>query len=258
MLALLICALGFVLWRAVRPSDSNSFSTAVGGHLEVTLPEGSVLQLNTATEVQTRITPATREIHVIRGEVFFKVAHDTRPLTVMTAYANVHTESWRAAGAVFDVRVRAPESIDVSVTKGNVLVAAAYRTIGAMLRQTPVAQLKASAGDAVHIRPEGLHVAQIGVAEINRKLSWIEGLLVFQGETLAQVADEFNRYNRKQLVIADPAIASRRIGGAFQATDPDSFVAGLEKWFGIHADEQSPTASGAGIVRLSRAQRQRR
>jgi transmembrane sensor len=54
----------------------------------------------------------------------------------------------------------------------------------------------------------------------------------FQGETLTEVMDEFNRYNRKHLMVTDPAIASRKIGEAFQATDPGSFVLALEKWFG--------------------------
>lgn len=64
------------------------------------------------------------------------------------------------------------------------------------------------------------------------------------------MTDELNRYNRKHLVVTDPAIASRKIGRAFQATDPDSFVLALEKWFGVRADEQVPALSGNTVIRL--------
>jgi transmembrane sensor len=96
-----------------------------------------------------------------------------------------------------------------------------------------------------------IHLTKVGVEELNRKLSWTAGLLSFQGKTLSEVTDEFNRYNRKHLVVTDPLIAGRRIGGAFQANDPDSFVSALQKWFGVHADEQTPNASGEAVIRLS-------
>jgi len=82
------------------------------------------------------------------------------------------------------------------------------------------------AGDSATVRPQGVHLAKETVEELNRKLSWTAGFLSFKGETLSEVTDEFNRYNRKHLVVTDPRIANRRIGGAFQATDPESFVLG--------------------------------
>jgi len=68
---------------------------------------------------------------------------------------------------------------------------------------------------------------------MDRRTTWIRGLLSFHGETLEEVVSEFNRYNERKLVIVDPSIANHSIGGAFQATDPDSFVAGMHQWFGI-------------------------
>jgi transmembrane sensor len=63
-------------------------------------------------------------------------------------------------------------------------------------------------------------------------LAWTQGRLWFDRVTLAEAVLEFNRYNRRQLVIDDPAIESLHIGGAFDATDLDSFVAALQS-FGI-------------------------
>jgi hypothetical protein len=52
--------------------------------------------------------------------------------------------------------------------------------------------------------------------------------LSYQGETLAQAVSELNRHNhRRRLVIADTEIASVKLSGHFDASDPDSFVAAL-------------------------------
>jgi transmembrane sensor len=49
---------------------------------------------------------------------------------------------------------------------------------------------------------------------------------------------EFNRYNQKQLVIADPSIAEIRIGGNLRATNVDAFVRVLEEGFPVRAEDQ--------------------
>jgi transmembrane sensor len=53
---------------------------------------------------------------------------------------------------------------------------------------------------------------------------------------------EFNRYNRRQITIADPAIANLRVGGSFEATDPQSFVNALEQSFGVRASVSTADA----------------
>ncbi len=62
---------------------------------------------------------------------------------------------------------------------------------------------------------------------------------------------EFNRYNRRQMVIADPAIENLRIGGGFEATDPESFIAALERTLGVRAFP-APAGDGSGdeVIRL--------
>jgi transmembrane sensor len=48
--------------------------------------------------------------------------------------------------------------------------------------------------------------------------------------------DEFNRYNRRKLQLADPALAALRVGGTFNATDPESFAAALASAFNLKVD----------------------
>jgi transmembrane sensor len=253
-LTLIVYFIGLAAWILLGPSEWIKYTTSIGGYEHITLADGSGIQLNTDSEIRARLSPDKREIQLIRGEALIKVAHDEhRPFTVSAANTSVRADLPGTVGTAFVVRVRAPKSVDVAVVKGSVLLGPSDRITDIAFGSDPVTHLTLAAGDAAAIRPEGVHLTKMGLEELNRKLSWTAGLLSFQGETLSEVTDEFNRYNRKHLVVTDPVIAGRRIGGAFQATDPDSFVSALEKWFDIHADEQVLAAeSGNSVIRLSR------
>jgi transmembrane sensor len=67
-------------------------------------------------------------------------------------------------------------------------------------------------------------------------LAWQNGMLMFNNTPLHRVVAEFNRYNRRQLVIGDTAIADREIGGYFKSRNLDSFVRILQSSFGVNAD----------------------
>ena len=73
-------------------------------------------------------------------------------------------------------------------------------------------------------------------------MAWTSGRLQFRGETLGEAVTEFNRYNRRQLRIADAALAQLRVGGTFSATDPDSFAAALASAFKLRVDASQPDA----------------
>ena len=67
---------------------------------------------------------------------------------------------------------------------------------------------------------------------------------------LPEAVAEFNRYNNRKFVLADPQLATLRVGGSFAATDPKAFVAALERVFGIQA-VASQDDSGAPVIRLT-------
>jgi transmembrane sensor len=252
-LTLIIYLLGLVAWIVLGRSGWISYTTSVGGYEHVTLADGTAIQLNTDSEIRTRITPQKREIELVRGEALIKVAHDPRrPFTATAPNTSVRADPPGIVGAAFVLRMRSPKNVDVAVTAGTILLGPSDRIFDVAFGRVSYFRSTLGAGDAATVRPEGVHLAKIALEDLNRKLSWTAGLLSFRGETLSEVTDEFNRYNRKHLVVTDPLIADRRIGGAFQATDPDSFVSALEKWFGIHGDEQVPPDAGNPVIRLSR------
>jgi len=67
--------------------------------------------------------------------------------------------------------------------------------------------------------------------------AWREREIVFESATLSDVAEEFNRYNQRQLVIKDPALYGFHISGVFSSTDPDSLIRFLRQRPGVKVTE---------------------
>ncbi len=232
-----LTAIAVVVWlsSASRPA---TYVTDVGGYERVLLRDGSVVQLNTDTQVRIELAEHRREARLIRGEAFFEVAHDSdRPFEVIAGGTVV-----RAVGTAFTVRLRSANDVEVVVTEGRVALSADEST------PDETAQAAASptlaAGEAAVARPTGVVVRQIPQPEVTRKLAWQNGELDFKGESLLQVVSEFNRYNHTRLEIADPRLAALEVGGNFRATDVEGFVRALQSSFPIRAAESE------GVIRL--------
>src|SRR5262249_47558599 len=197
-----------------------------------------------------RMRAGRREIVLERGEALFTVAHDVQRPFAVTAGDTVV----RAVGTAFSVRLRDHQQVDVLVTEGRVAIDPADDSVDAKLPEpVPVPNASTlSAGEAVSIKAHRqLRVLKIADEDVSRKIAWTQGRILFGRVTLAEAVAEFNRYNRRQLVIDDPAVAGIRIGGAFEATDLDSFVAALEA-FGIRALNAPSNSQDANpqIIRL--------
>ncbi len=76
--------------------------------------------------------------------------------------------------------------------------------------------------------------------------AWREREIVFESASLSDVAEEFNRYNERQLIIADPKLYGFHISGVFSSTDPDSLIRFLKQRPGVKVTE---TASEIRIER---------
>ncbi len=206
----------------------HTYETTIGGRKQIALSDGSTVTLNTDSEMRVRMSSGRRDIVLMRGEAFFHVAHDTRRPFLVTA----ETTIVRAVGTAFSVRIRADNEVDVSVTEGRVAVGAPADGTG--FAQSSAAAV--SAGEAAAVGHGKVNVKSLHPDEMRRKLAWTDPSgprLWFQGETLAEAVAEFNRYNVRHLVIADPSIADPSVlqisfGGSISATDIDSFVDALK------------------------------
>ena len=88
-------------------------------------------------------------------------------------------------------------------------------------------------GDTVIAQGASTLVTAMSAERVAGELSWRRGMLTFDQTTLAQAAAEFNRYNTRKLVVADPATAQSRIGGTFEAENVDAFAHLLQSAYGL-------------------------
>jgi transmembrane sensor len=218
--AVLACAaalgLGAYIMGLTQRPVIQVFQTGVGQTAVIALIDGSRLTLDTDTTVRTAIGPHRRDIRLERGRAFFKVAHDTsRPFVVEAAGKTV-----TATGTAFEVTAEA-KRFEVLLVEGHVRVSQAKAGVGA--ERTVSADLDPGSRLIAAEGGKWILARSAGAGD----LAWMDGELVFDGKALGEIAREMNRYSRRKIVVADPAVASRTVYGAFMAGDVDQFVHAL-------------------------------
>jgi transmembrane sensor len=97
-----------------------------------------------------------------------------------------------------------------------------------------VATLRSPSEEAATGVAATLEIASlIEPADLDRRLAWREGMLMFSGDALADVIEEVSRYTTVSIEIPDPAVRSMRIGGRFPVRETEAMLAALEANFDL-------------------------
>ena len=228
-LAATVAVIGFFLMLFF---SAQVIETGRAERRTVTLADGSVLQIDPESRLRIRLQKQQRDVSLERGRALFRVAHDTsRPFVVQAGPTRV-----RAVGTEFGVE-QGREGIVVTVAEGKVAVSPrdgpADDTSRSGSAAPPAgqpatgrgssAEVLLSAGQQVIVPRRGPARA-VRAVDTNRELAWVAGRLVFDNERVADVVEEFNRYNVVQLHVASPALAQLSVNAVFDASEPESFV----------------------------------
>jgi len=223
---------------------NESFETTIGGQESEQLPDGSVVRLNTDTELTVVYSKVERNVFLRRGEAHFNVAHDAdHPFRV-----HVGNRVVEAVGTAFNVQLRPDGDIEVTVTEGTVRVIREGKepTVPARQNLQPVdidaldatlveGQL-AILGEASPVSEAVPLITRLAPVDLDIKLAWQRGMLIFRGEPLQEMLEEVGRYTTTQFVLADPELATVRVGGYFRAGDIDGLRVALRENFNIDSE----------------------
>jgi transmembrane sensor len=217
---LLACGVGWFAAALMPPPwqepPAQRYATAVGESKTALLADGTRLTLNTGTGLRARIGGSKREVWLDKGEAFFDVAPDkAHPFIVDAGRSRI-----TVVGTRFSVR-REGQAVTVLVAEGKVRV------------DQGESRLTLVRNDSAQATEGRLVMSTRTPAQLNNLLGWREGRLVLDDLTLGQAAAEFNRYNRRQLVIEDAAVARMAIGGSFAPTNVEGFARLLQQGFGL-------------------------
>ncbi|MCS4293661.1 transmembrane sensor [Comamonas sp. BIGb0152] len=203
-------------WQA-QPVFKQAYASQRGQQLEVQLPDGSQLRLDTATRLEVSYYRERREVLLHDGQAVFSVQADTqRPFHVLAGPVGI-----TVVGTRFSVRytpgLAGSDGVRVGVEEGQVRVLRRDGAPGPAWAQIAEAQTLA-AGQQISADSQGSlspiqQVAAEGIA------AWREHRISFVNTPLSQALAEFERYGSTGLSIHDPAVAALRLSGTFDPSD---------------------------------------
>ncbi len=234
--------------------ERGTYSTGIGVQRTLVLADGSTVTLNALTTIRVRMSRRDREIDLLRGQAFFHdVDEPGRPFVVRSGDTAV-----RAVGTQFDVD-RKSDGMVVTVLEGRVAVAQSPAESHEEGRTTSfltdarhsfrdLTPVLASAGQQVIVLADDVQPPKR--ADVEAATAWLHKQLVFDGTPLEQVAEQFNLYSTRRLVIADPGLRKVGISGVYSSADPNSLIGFLR------AQPSLRVVETAAEIRVSKRGRQ--
>jgi transmembrane sensor len=226
------------------------YGTDVGEQRSLALTDGSTVELNSRSRIKVRYSDEERRIDLLEGQALFRVARDkVRPFVVQAENTRV-----RAVGTAFDV-YRRPSGTVVTVVEGRVSVQTSNATetpepvVPVVEVKAPLPAIRSGSNAAPDVPPVSANTASKGEAllgageqlvvtpksvsaparaDVTAATAWTRRSLVFDSSPLTEVAQEFNRYNTRRLVIDDPALVDFHVSGVFSSVEPALLIRFLQ------------------------------
>ncbi len=186
--------------RSERP-NGDEYVTVTGEMKTLTLSDGTILAMNTATRVYVDFNQYERKLHLLEGEIMVTSSHHVTPFYISTAQGMVVP-----IGTRFTVQQKT-DTTQVKVYEGEV---ALYPTTGANNKHL-------LAGEQAQFSRE--YIAEKSDLQANDAL-WLEQKILAQETPLTEFIAELARYRRGVLNV-DPKLAHLKLTGIFSTQDTD-------------------------------------
>lgn len=230
--------------------DTVAYSTELGEQRSITLPDNSILHMNTQSNILVRYSKNQRVIELESGEALFDVEKDpSRPFKVV-----VNDTVVEAIGTKFNID-RSKAGASILVLEGRVAVGSLESIASSetdelitatVMNRNP--SIPSSINDGrffltdnqqADIQQDGRYSVSNDI-DADEVLSWRLRRLTFNSQPLSEIADEFNRYNRIRISIEDQDLSAVKLSGIFEADDPMSLIQFLELNENIIVDQSNP------------------
>ncbi|MEQ8207607.1 MAG: FecR domain-containing protein [Woeseia sp.] len=224
----------------------NAYETAIGEHSTVNLQDGTQVTLNTNTRITVSYSAEYRLIFLERGEIHVEVTPDkNRPLSVVAGDNIV-----QAVGTAFNILIGEDHRMELLVTHGAVIVSNQRRSGSAKLapEAMPLDYISVTAGQAILPGVSDTEVSAIADFDMEVKLAWREGNLIFRGEPLSDVVQQVSRYTDIEFTFADDIAMDVRVAGRFKVGDIDGLLAALQQNFQITHQRTDANTIVIGLV----------
>lgn len=198
-----ILVAGFVATSLLLAPSDKAIVTAEGQQTTESMPDGSVVAVNVASNVTYRFTDTQRLVTLENGEAAFSVKPDpAKPFVVRVGDLEI-----RAVGTSFNVRER-DGTIQVAVSEGRVELC----RIAKSGEELSIAYL--DAGELLKLPssiPREMQIASPVAVPPSQVSEWRMRIVTYEDATVKEVVEDLNRYFEQKLVVEEPSLLSRRI-----------------------------------------------
>ena len=216
-----ITAVGLVLfaalWLVPYVRQTHSFNTPFALRQALVLEDGSHVELNARTSLQTDFRYHRRVAHLDQGEAFFSVTKDpTHPFYVITPAGTV-----RVLGTKFNVRSLGDQT-EVTLLEGSVAIERPDR-----------APTKIVPGQRAEFSRGSMATSSLEPTALSASVSWLKGQIVLDGLSLAEAAERLSAFHGVRIDV-DPAVCRLSPGGIYPLDDLKAFLSAVETVLPVH------------------------
>lgn len=214
--ALAVLAIGWEMRERATPSTAPElhFAADIGMPRHVELPDGSVLELDAASEVVVQYGAQRRQLELLRGQAYFSVEKDpSRPFEVRAGGVMA-----QALGTRFSV-ARRNDGVRVVVVEGHVQVSDLRANVEGVANK--VVQLVAEQEAAI---VNGFGMEGPRSIDAASAIAWQKGNVIYRGEPLGNVVADLNRYSQVPILLEDRHLAGLPVTGRWSTTNVDLWL----------------------------------
>lgn len=209
--------------------NSQIYYSELGDYQQITLQDGSLIELNTDSAISVSLSDSRREIELIKGEAFFTVASDKQwPFVVTLGGASV-----QALGTAFNIYRQSEKRAMVTVTEGVVRVA---ELNGSAVAAADTKMLLANQAVAFD---ETTGFTEVPDSNVPQVIAWREGQIMFDRASVKEAVVILNRYLEHKIMLADNTASSHRISGIFSSREKAETLRAVAHAFDLELSRQS-------------------
>jgi len=222
--------------------ETRILRTEIGQQTRFSLSDGSRVKLNTNSIVKVSFSKNNRLLTLVKGEANFNVTKDkSRPFTV-----TIGEKSFTALGTIFNLQKTSNDNMELVVTEGIVLITKSNKPLNkntnvvSALSKEEFSGVLITSGEMATIQNNNQTSNQkISFEEVQRKLAWQQGMLVFSGETLDEALIEISRYTTTKFELNGDELTNIKVAGYFKANDIDGLLTSLSTNFNIQFEKMN-------------------
>jgi ferric-dicitrate binding protein FerR (iron transport regulator) len=216
------------LWPSLSDMVAD-YRTATGEQHEVDLGQGIVVQMNTQTAMNLRKSAGSVVgIDLLAGEIQIKaLAAASGPVSVYAGGGRIDVD------VMGKCNVRCDDA-GVQVTGLDGVTMLRYAGHAAILKTAQ----RADYGDG--------RFGKVMPVDLETAMAWRRRVLIFDGQPLAEVVREINRYRQGRIIIANDSLAARKVQARFSLNQLADVAALIQDAYGAKV-----THLPGGIVILS-------